>query len=162
MTAKNKKGLILASAVLILLVIIGISVWRNGNTGKDNGSTADPSSPVVELVYDRGDVKEIPVEDFSAYLLGTDKPIFIDFWAAWCPPCTAAAPFVKSLAAEYDGRAHVLKVNVDYAGSIAAMYNVQSIPLFVMIQDNQAVDSQIGYSPALEADLRDMIEKRLP
>lgn len=164
MSAKNKRGLIIGSLILAVLLIAGIVYWMNrdpdDNDNKDNSENVD--SPVVELVYDQGEVKEVPITDFPAFLQSTEKPIFIDFWAAWCPPCIAAAPFIQTLAVDYVDQAHIVKVNVDYAGDIAGQYQVQSIPLFVLVENSQTVDSQVGYNEALQSSLRQMIENRLP
>lgn len=160
MATRNKRGLIIGGLALLiaLIAIVGILLSKDDDEEKNT----DVNSPVVELVLREGEVVHVPIEDFSAYLEDADKPVFVDFWAEWCPPCKAAAPFVETLAEEYDGQAHIVKVNVDYAGDIAGRYRVQSIPLFVMIEDSETVDSQVGYSESLQGNLRDMIEKRLP
>ena len=68
----------------------------------------------------------------------------VDFWAAWCPPCRALGPIVDSLAAEYEGRATVAKVDIDSEGSIAQAFEVQSIPTVIFFKDGEEVERLVG------------------
>jgi thioredoxin 2 len=71
-------------------------------------------------------------------------PVLVDFWAAWCGPCVAAAPEVKKVAAEAAGRAVVLKVDTDRHQEIAARYGVRGIPNFVVLRGGQVVHQHAG------------------
>lgn len=68
----------------------------------------------------------------------------VDFWAPWCPPCRMVGPIVDSLAAEYQGRATVAKVNVDESPRIAGAFGVQSIPTLVLLRDGREAGRFVG------------------
>jgi thioredoxin 1 len=154
----------IAALVLVILAII-FSVLTQDGTIKLRPSTATttlPNSAVVKLVVTDGKVTSEPVQDFLAFVQSADRPVFADFWAAWCGPCRDAAPFVEQLALDYDGRAFILKVDVDQATALARSFNAQSIPLFVVFAGGQEVDRALGYAASLQGSLRQMIDNQLP
>ncbi|MDR3706704.1 MAG: thioredoxin [Capsulimonadaceae bacterium] len=85
--------------------------------------------------------------NFDTEVLESSVPVLVDFWAAWCGPCRAVAPAVDAVAAEYAGRAKVVKVNVDEEPEIAGRYGVQSIPTLTIFKDGRVVDQIVGMAP---------------
>jgi thioredoxin 1 len=82
--------------------------------------------------------------DFDQALASTDKPVLVDFWAQWCPPCRALAPTLDRVAREQAGQAVVAKVDIDSAQKLAIRYQVQSIPTLIVFKNGQPVDRMVG------------------
>src|SRR3954452_21682622 len=78
---------------------------------------------------------------------GASVPVLVDFWAAWCGPCRMVSPAVEAQARERPGELKVVKLDVDTAPEISARYQVQGIPLLVLIRDGQEVDRLVGAVP---------------
>jgi thioredoxin len=71
-------------------------------------------------------------KSFDQLIQESDKPVFVDFWAAWCGPCTSVSPSIKRLASEFQEKLTVVKINVDEQPEVAAKYQVQGIPALVL------------------------------
>ncbi|MEA5027099.1 MAG: thioredoxin [Erysipelotrichaceae bacterium] len=71
--------------------------------------------------------------------------VLVDFFAEWCGPCKMIAPVLEQLADEYQGKAKIIKVNVDNDPAIAQRYGIMSIPTLIMFKDGQAVKTVIGF-----------------
>jgi len=97
--------------------------------------------------------------NFEQTLQETEQPVLVDFWAPWCGPCHMVGPVVESLAAEYAGRAVVGKVNVDEAPSIAARYQIMSIPSLLVFKGGELVDRVVGAVP--KEHLAEMLDRHV-
>lgn len=89
----------------------------------------------------------VTVSQFDVEVLESKVPVMVDFWAAWCGPCRSVAPLVDQVAAEFEGRAKVVKVNVDEEPEIAGRYGVQSIPTLAIFKEGKLVDQIVGAHP---------------
>ncbi|QDX00979.1 thioredoxin [Staphylococcus chromogenes] len=83
----------------------------------------------------------------------------VDFWATWCGPCKMIAPVLEDLAADYGGKADVLKLDVDQNQATAAKYEVMSIPTLIVFKDGEAVDKVVGFQP--KENLAQVLDKHL-
>ncbi len=86
-------------------------------------------------------------ENFRQEVLQSEKPVLVDFWAAWCGPCRVLGPVIEQLASELDGAAKVGKLNVDENPATAQQFGIRSIPTVLFFDKGQRVDSIIGVVP---------------
>ena len=82
-------------------------------------------------------------ENFEAEVLKSEKPVLVDFWAAWCGPCQMLLPVIEELAGEV-GDAKICKVNVDEECELAEKYSVMTIPTLIVFRDGKPAEKSIG------------------
>ena len=100
---------------------------------------------------------EITDSNFEETVLKSDKPVMVDFWAAWCGPCRMVGPIIDELSEEYDGKAIIGKIDIDSNQQYAAQFGVRNIPTVLVFKDGELVDRKVGVSS--KNDYAEAIEK---
>lgn len=97
--------------------------------------------------------------NFTDEIKGSDVPVLVDFWAAWCGPCRMIAPIIDELATEFDGKAKIAKVDVDNNQQVAMQYGIRSIPTILIFKGGEQVESIVGAVPKeqIESKLKSLI-----
>jgi thioredoxin 1 len=93
------------------------------------------SSPLTVIANDA---------NFDTEVLQSSVPVLVDFWAPWCPPCRMLSPVMDEIAAEKQGAAKIVKVNVDENQELARRFKVQSIPLLLFFKNGELKDQLLG------------------
>lgn len=95
-------------------------------------------------------IVELSTENFDAEVLKSESPVLVDFWAEWCGPCKMLAPVLDDLAAEFDGKAKIGKVNIDNHQQLSVQYGVSSIPTLLVFKGGQVHSQTVGLKSKAE------------
>jgi thioredoxin 1 len=95
-------------------------------------------------------IKHISDASFEDDVLKSGTPVLVDYWAEWCGPCRAIAPALEELAAKYEGKVQIVKLNVDENGATASKYGIRGIPTLSIFKGGEVVQSLSGARPKSE------------
>ena len=91
--------------------------------------------------------KSVTDESFQADVLGSDKPVLVDFWAEWCGPCRMIAPALEEIGRDLEDRVTVVKLNIDDNPDAPARYGVRGIPTMILFKNGEPAATKVGAAP---------------
>ncbi|QMW23159.1 thioredoxin [Sandaracinobacteroides saxicola] len=86
-------------------------------------------------------------ESFAADVLGSEKPVLVDFWAEWCGPCRMIGPSLEELSDELGEKVTIAKLNIDDHPEAPGTYGVRGIPTMILFKDGKPVATEVGAKP---------------
>lgn len=134
-----------------------VSVSQNTASGSEASSTAEnaketskENKEVKSMFFSSSHtIEHVTTADFQSRVLQSTKPVLVDFYADWCPPCRMLAPVLQEVAREVD-HVEIVKVNVDQEPRLASQYRVSAIPTLILFKDGQPVERITGFLPKQE------------
>jgi len=102
---------------------------------------------------------ELTDQNFEKEIGENQKPVLVDFWAVWCPPCKILAPMIEVIARDYQDELEFAKVNIDTAPEIAAKHGIDRVPAIVLFKEGKPVSGFVGLRP--ESQIKEWLDKAL-
>lgn len=103
--------------------------------------------------------KAVTDASFATDVLGSDKPVLVDFWAEWCGPCRMIAPALEELAGEMADQVRIVKVDIDENPDAPSKYGVRGIPTMILFKNGQPAATQVGALP--KSGIKQFLEREL-
>lgn len=98
------------------------------------------------------EIKHINEDNFQSEVLEASQPVLVDFTAVWCGPCKMLDPVVRELAADWSGKAKVVKLDIDNNVNIAMRYQVMGVPTLMLFVDGKPKERLTGYLPKVRIE----------
>jgi thioredoxin 1 len=89
-------------------------------------------------------MQEVTDQNFEQDVLKSEQPVLVDFWAEWCTPCKMLTPTVEQVAQQYEGRAKVVKMNVDENNQVPPRYGIKGIPTLILFKGGNEAERVVG------------------
>ncbi|MFI4957241.1 MAG: thioredoxin TrxA [Gammaproteobacteria bacterium] len=89
-------------------------------------------------------ISAVTDSSFESDVLQANTPVLVDFWAEWCGPCKSIAPMLEEVAAEYQGKVRIVKINVDDNAETPRKYGVRGIPTLMLFVNGEVVQTKVG------------------
>jgi thioredoxin len=106
-------------------------------------------------------INEVNDANFEAEVLKSPQPVLVDFWAVWCSPCRALEPIVESIAEKYQGKAKVVKFNVDENTVRPVSFGIKAIPTLIVFRDGKEAERVVGVPSNAKEFISQMLDKHL-
>src|SRR6187401_216459 len=100
------------------------------------------------------EIKHATDTNFEELVLKAERPVVVDFWAAWCGPCKLVAPEMEKLAAKYEGAIDIVKVDVDANPGLSRAFNIMSIPTIAFFAPGKQPMGVVGFRPAEQLEVQ--------